>query len=145
MKTAQLEHPARNAKLYLTCNASDTGLRAVLQQEKDSSMESLGFFSRVFSLTELNYSTYDRKFLAIFTAICHFRPVLEGSNFTVLTHHKPLTHALKHLSSTTCPRRIRQLNFISQFTLDIQYQSGGGNVGADAIPRIDEVYVLNNY
>lgn len=141
-----LAHPDPNAPWTLACDASDVGMGAVLQQRCNDSFQPLGFFSRTFNKTQLKYSTYDRELLSIFEAIRHFRYLLEGRTFTVETDHKPLTYALKQTSTVNmCPRRLRQLNFISQFTNDIRYKSGPENVVADALSRVEEVMLPDNY
>lgn len=116
-----------------------------LQQLIEGKQQPLGFFSRAFSKAQVNYSTYDRELLAIFEAIRYFRPLIEGREFTVFTHHIPLTHALVQHTKTACPRQVRQLNFISQFTTDIRYQPGEENLVADALSRIEEVCLPDNF
>ncbi|GFY27528.1 retrovirus-related Pol polyprotein from transposon 17.6 [Trichonephila clavipes] len=66
-----------------------------------------------------SYSAYDRELLAIYSAIRHFRYMLEARDFTVFTDHKPLTYAFRQKSDKCSPRQIRQLDFISQFTTNI--------------------------
>lgn len=73
--------------------------------------------------------------LAIYLAIKHFRHILEGRNFTVFTDHKPLVFALHTKSDKYNPRDYRQLDFISQFTTDIQHIAGNDNVVADTLSR----------
>lgn len=88
------------------------------------------------------YSTYDRELLAIYMAIKHFRHLVEGRKLTILTDHKPLTFALsKKVSPSDSPRRLRQLDFISQFCANIMYVEGDKNTVADALSRIDEIIV----
>ncbi|RUT72671.1 hypothetical protein DLK05_17150, partial [Ancylomarina longa] len=52
------------------------------------------------------------------------------------TDHKPLTFSLSSPSDKYSPRESRQLDYISQFTSDIQHISGANNVVADALSRI---------
>lgn len=46
---------------------------------------------------------------------------------------------------TACPRRLRQLNYISQFTTSITHTDGSNNVVADTLSRIAEVNLPDNY
>ena len=62
---------------------------------------------------------------------------MEGRSFCVLTDHKPLTFALALHSSNHSPRQARQLDFIAQFTSDIQHVKGADNQVADALSRIN--------
>lgn len=69
-----LVHPALNAKLRLSTDASGLAMGAVLEQSTDSkSWEPLGYFSKKFSPAQIRYSTYDRELTAIYQAIKFFR------------------------------------------------------------------------
>ena len=63
--------------------------------------------------------------------------MVEGREFSVLTDHKPLTRALSSRGTQHSPRQVRQLDFISQFTSDIQHVKGAHNPVADALSRIE--------
>jgi hypothetical protein len=54
-----------------------------------------------------------------------------------MDRHKPITFAFKHNSESCSPRQFRYLDFISQFTTDIQHISGSSNIVADALFRIE--------
>ena len=71
--------------------------------------------------------------IAAYSAIRQFRFLLEGRQFTLLTNHKPLTHALFRVSPTSSARQQRQLSFISEFTSSIQHLPGSENMLADAL------------
>ncbi|CAG4955747.1 unnamed protein product [Parnassius apollo] len=119
---ALLAHPSHEATLAIFSDASDLSAGAVLQQHSNGKWQPLGYFSKKFSDTQRNYSTFDRELLAIYMAIKHFRKTFEGRNLIVFTDHKPLIYVLpkKPLLSET-PRRARQLIFISEFTTDIRH------------------------
>ena len=78
----------------LAVDASDTHIGAVLQQKLQGSWSPLAFFSKKLSSAKSKYSAFDRELLAAYSAICHFRFLLEGRSFTLFTDHKPLTNAL---------------------------------------------------
>ncbi|XP_068236888.1 uncharacterized protein [Palaemon carinicauda] len=42
---------------------------------------------------EQRYSTFDRELLAVYTAVKHFKYLLEGAPFIIRTDHQPLVHA----------------------------------------------------
>jgi len=144
-KTTGLAHPDESLELSLACDASEIGIGAVLQQKKDNEYQPLGFFSRALSTSQRKYSTYDRELLAIFEAVRYFRNQLEGRIFHIITDHKPLTHALAKSNQTACPRRLRQLNLISQFTSDIRYLPGKDNNVADTLSRIEEICIPEQF
>ena len=69
----------------------------------------------------------------MYLAIKHF---VEGREFQVFTDHKPLTYSLSSNSERYTPRQIRHMDFISQFTTNIQHVSGINNPVADALSRV---------
>ncbi len=93
------------------------------------------FFSRKLSSTELKYSTFDRELLAAFAAIRHFRFVLEGRPFRLLTDHMPLSLAMHHVSAPWSARQVRQLAYISEFTTYLRHVPGKRNMVADTLSR----------
>lgn len=134
---ALLAHPSHEATLAIFSDASDNSAGAVLQQYVNKKWQPLGYFSKKFSDTQRNYSTFDRELLAIYMAIKHFRKTFEGRNLIVFTDHKPLSYVLqKKPSPSETPRRARQLMFIAEFTTDIRHISGKDNIVADALSRI---------
>jgi hypothetical protein len=130
-----LVHPLPGAVISLATDASDTHIGGVLQQLSAGSWRPLAFFSRKLSPPESKYSTFDRELLAVFTAIRHFRFVLEGRSFRILTDHLPLTLAMRRVSPLWSARQVRQLAYISEFSTDIRHTPGLRNVVADALSR----------
>ncbi len=132
-----LAHPKHDATLSLVVDASDTNVGAVLQQLHDNSWQPLAFFSKSLQPAETRYSTFSRELLAIYMAIKHFRYILEGREFTIFTDHRPLCYAPFSQSDRHSPRESRHMDFIVQYTSDIQYIKGKENVVADALSRIN--------
>ena len=135
-KTTLLVHPSSDRMTCLMVDASDTAVGGVLQQFSESMWKPIAFFSRRLKAAEMRYSTFGRELLAVYLAIRHFRYFLEGRQFTVYTDHKPLTYALRSKPDRHSPRVIRQLDFISQFTSDIQHVHGVDNTVADTLSRL---------
>ena len=96
---AELEHSQADFPISLMVDASGTHIGAVLQHFRRLSWAPLSFFLRKLSPAETRYSAFDRELLAVYSAIRHFRLMLEGSQFYVLTDHKPLCHALGRVSA----------------------------------------------
>ncbi|GFW57211.1 hypothetical protein TNCV_541271 [Trichonephila clavipes] len=130
---ALLAHPSPSAPLALHVDASDYAIGGALHQVVDSELQPLAFFSRKLTSSEKSYSAYDRELLAIYSAIRHFRYMLEARDFTVFTDHKLLTYAFRQKSDKCSPRQIRQLDFISQFTTNIVHIPGSDNIAADVL------------
>ncbi|HBK82804.1 MAG TPA: hypothetical protein DDZ41_04280, partial [Flavobacterium sp.] len=139
-KITLLAHPLTNGKLVLKTDASNVALGAVLEQFNSHlrCYEPLAFFSKKLSKAEIKYSTFDRELLAIYRAIKHFRHLVEGKTFKVLTDHKPLTTAIESKTDRS-PRQTRHLEYIAQFTTEILYIKGSENVVADAFSRTEDV------
>lgn len=133
-----LAHPRSNAQLRITSDASNIKAGAVLEQFDNNQWRPLAFFSKSFSQTEQRYSVYDREFTALFLAIKHFRGTIEDYSLELRMDQKPLFHAFKQKSDNASPRQLRQLNFIAQFSTDVEHISGTSNVVADALSSIDE-------
>lgn len=133
-----LNHFDGMSRLTLTVDASNSAIGGVLHQIRDGVSEPLAFYSRKLSSAELKYSAFDRELLAIYANIKHFRYMLEGRSFTVFTDHKPLIDAMNSKTERS-PRQIRQLEYISQFTSDIQHIRGESNVVADTLSRSFEL------
>nr|VZH96034.1 unnamed protein product [Spirometra erinaceieuropaei] len=130
-------HSDPHAQLILTTDASNSAVGAVLHQQGNNQSRPLAFFSQKLQPAKTRYSTFFRELLTICLAIRHFRHLLEGRDFSVHTDHKPLTYALKAKPDGYSPRKVRHLDYISQFTADIRYVRGSDNVVADALSRPD--------
>ena len=77
-------NPEKNTEVIV--DASLTGLGALLVQ--DGKVISYG--SRALSDVESRYSQTEREMLAVVWASEHFHLYLYGSEFTIMTDHKPL-------------------------------------------------------
>jgi hypothetical protein len=73
-----LAHPAPNAVLSLATDTSNTHVSGVLQQLNGGRWQPLAFYSKKLSGAGTRYSTFDRELLAAFSAVRHFRFLLEG-------------------------------------------------------------------
>ncbi|GFS64945.1 hypothetical protein TNCV_1584401 [Trichonephila clavipes] len=136
---ALLAHPSPSAPLALHVDATDYAIGGALHQVVDSELQPLAFFSRKLTSSEKSYSAYyDRELLAIYSAIRHFRYMLEARDFTVFTDHKPSLMLLGK-SDKCSPRQIRQLDFIAQFTTNIVHIPGSDNIAADVLSRVSAI------
>ncbi|GIY83288.1 RT_RNaseH_2 domain-containing protein [Caerostris darwini] len=110
---------------------------AALHQQIEKEWQPLGFYSKKLSPFQRNYSAYDRELLTAYMAVKYFRHMVEGRPFTIFTNHKPLIFAFRQEKDKCSPRQLRHLDYISQFTTDIQHMKGIDNVVADALFRIN--------
>ena len=75
------------------CDASDTTVGAVLQQDIDGQWCPIAYFSKQLHSAQKHYSTFNWELMAIYQAVKHFRHLVEGQQYMVFTDHKLLTHA----------------------------------------------------
>ena len=134
-KIPTLAFPEDDAETRMCCDASDSGVGAVLEQLIDGEWMPIEFFSSKFSPTELNYSTFDRELLAAYLAVRHFRWFLTARKFTLFSDHKPLVSALFRVGEPWSPRQARHLSYILEFTNDVQHLPGKENIIADVLSR----------
>ena len=121
--------------LQLVTDASDVAIGAVLHQISSSGPEPIEFFSQKLNAAQCNYSAFDRELLAIHDAVKHFRNILDGRPFSIITDHKPLLYI--NTLKTPSPRQLRQITFLSEFNFSISHLSGKQNVVADFFSRPD--------
>ncbi|GFY61874.1 uncharacterized protein TNIN_232301 [Trichonephila inaurata madagascariensis] len=131
-----LTHPAADVPLGLFTDASACHVGAALMQRVDGNWRPLAFFSKKLAIAESQWPAYYRELFAIYSAVQHFRHVLEARHCTIYSDHKPITYAFLQRREKLPPVQLNQLSFIGQFTTDIQHISGADNVVADAFSRI---------
>ena len=143
-RATMLKHLARDANLQLVTDASTNAMGAVVQQVVNRQVQPLAFYSRMTTAAESRYSTYDLELLSVYTAIVHFRHMLEGCKFWILTDQKPLTSTFFKVCDPFSNRQQNQLSFISEFCTDIAHVPGMENIVADALSRqFDDVAIVN--
>ena len=139
---ADLSFVSSKSELSLACDASDHAIGAVLQQKVNGEWKPTAFFSKKLSETESRYSTFGRELYAAYSAVRHFRHLLEGREFHILTDHKPLLGAFKAGHDKYSPREIRHLDFLLQYTSDIRHVKGEHNTPADTLSRCISAFEL---
>nr|VZI50898.1 unnamed protein product [Spirometra erinaceieuropaei] len=113
-------YPRADAQLTPMTDASGTAVGASLQKTVNGFLQPLAFFSNNLSIAETHYSAIGHEFFAVYLSIRHFQHFLEGREFVVLTGRKPLVFALRVSPNRYLPREIHHLDFVSQFSCDIQ-------------------------
>lgn len=136
-KNIVLQYPNFAKGFFLTTDASNNGIGAVLSQKDDQNNDRpLAFISRSLNAAERNYSTTEKECLAIVWSINHLRNYLFGRKFTILSDHKPLVW----LDSVIDPgaRLLRWRLKLNNYDYEIRYTPGKTNYVADELSR-------NNY
>ncbi|GFV20549.1 retrovirus-related Pol polyprotein from transposon 297 [Trichonephila clavipes] len=82
-----------------------------------------------------------RRFLAMLNFYRRFLPHAAEAqaplNKLLTNYHRPVTFAFNKISDSCCPRQLRHLDFMSQFSSDIRHVSGSDNSVADTLSRIN--------
>ncbi|CAN6586191.1 unnamed protein product [Malus baccata var. baccata] len=118
----------------LMCDASDYALGAVLGQRKNKHSHVIYYASRTLNDAQLNYSTTEKKLLAVVFALDKFRSYLIGTKVIVFTDHA----ALKYLftKKEAKPRLICWMLLLQEFDIEIRDKKGWENMVADHLSRL---------
>lgn len=131
--------PDFNKEFFVTTDASDYAIGAILSQKNDINAGVVSYFSRKLSDTEKKYSVFEKEALAIVSAIKEFKYYLYGRKFQVFTDHNPLCY-LKNIKDMH-GRVARWLMFLQEYEFQVNYKCGSKNINADALSRIE---IINN-
>ena len=108
------------------------GLGAILTQlhtSKDGpkSVRIVAYASRSLDDEESRYSQAEREALAVRWAIEHFHLYLFGTEFTVLTDHKPLVSIFSNVTANPSATIQRWCLCLQQYTFNVMYKPGSQN------------------
>lgn len=130
-----LQYPEFERPFYLSVDASDFALGAVLSQKFNGENDlPIAYASRVLNSAERHYPTIKKECLAIIYAVRKFRPYIYGRKFFIVTDHRPLTW-LKNVSNPASIL-IRWRLELEEYEYEIIHKSGILNTNADALSRI---------
>jgi len=129
--------PRSQDKIWVVCDASKTGVGAMLGQGVSwETCRPAGFLSRKFTAAQQNYRVFEQETLAILEALMKWEDKLIGYQFHVITDHQALEFF--HSQDRLSPRQMRWADYMSRFNLDITYIKGELNKVADALSRYYE-------
>ncbi|RVW13079.1 Retrovirus-related Pol polyprotein from transposon opus [Vitis vinifera] len=111
------------------CDASDFAIGAVLGQREDGKAYVIYYASKTLNKAQRNYTTTEKKLLAIVFALDKFRAYLVGSFIIVFTDHSALKYLLTKQDAKA--RLIRWILLLQEFDLQIRDKKGVENVVAD--------------
>ena len=114
------------------CDASKFAIGVVLGQRIDNRQYVIYYTSRTFNEVELNYTTTEKKFLAVVFALEKFRQYLLGSKITIFTDHS----SLRYLMQKKDAKARLWILILQEFDLEIKNKNGDENVVADHLSRI---------
>lgn len=131
-----LAFPDFSQTFYVTTDASDHAVGAVLSQGNWPEDKPIQFFSKSLIAAQKNYATVHKEMLGIVLAIENFRQYLYGREFVVVTDHKPLTSLFKQTKLSN--RLLRWKLLLSEYNFKIIHVPGKQNQVADCLSRMPE-------
>ncbi|UYV68972.1 hypothetical protein LAZ67_6001868 [Cordylochernes scorpioides] len=122
----QLFNPSLATHIY--CDASTSGIRAVLKQEyPDGTQKPFTYFSRALRGAESKYTITELELLAVVETCKRYHPYISGSHVIVHTDHKALIwlNSFKHTNG----RLFRWSLKLSEYDLDFNNNKDRGMIG----------------
>ena len=125
--------PCISDVFVLECDASSTGVGAVLSVVRGEEKLPVAFFSQQLRGAQMRYSAQELEGLGVFEAIHHFAYFLYGRHFTVVTDHKGLVNMM-------CGKQHNKRIYnwclkLAEYDFKIIYREGSQNVVADDLSR----------
>ncbi|MCP4343164.1 MAG: DDE-type integrase/transposase/recombinase, partial [Desulfobulbaceae bacterium] len=122
---------------YLTTDASQVGLGALLSQVVDGKERPVSFAHKTLNEAQRNYSTPEREALAVVWATEHFEKFLLGRRFTLRTDQISLKTLMTQFADTRTSKRIaRWRDRLQHHTFDVEHIKGKENCCADMLSRL---------
>ena len=133
-----LKYPDYDCPFILYTDASAYAVGSILAQKCDNGKEHvIAYASKTLGKSERNWSTFDRELWAIIWSIRHFRHYLQGTEFLIVTDHKPLAGLRKiPLDQDPTGKRGRWATEIETLEWSIVYKPGNSHKNADAMSRL---------
>ena len=120
-----------NKPILITCDASQSGLGAVLLQED----RPIAYASRALTDAETRYAQIEKELLAIVFAFSKFHQYIYGKEALVESDHKPLESIMKKPLAAAPPRLQRMLLQLQKYSFTLVYKPGKEMVLADTLSR----------
>lgn len=134
-----LKFPDFNQLFYVTTDASNVAIGAMLSQGDLPNDRPICFFSKTLNEAQKMYSTIQKELLAIVEAVKAFRVYLYGRFFILITDHKALCYLFNMKDCNS--RLFRQKLEIMDYNFKILYRPGAQNHVADALSRLEPLSI----
>ena len=126
------------------CDASDYAMGAVLGQKAEKMFRAIYYSSKTFNEAKENYSTIEKKMLAMVFACEKFRPYILGSHVIIHTNHVAIKYLMAKKEAK--PRLIRWVLLLQEFDMEIKDKKGCNNViAAHVLKRVRVLKVLVDF
>ena len=131
--------PDWTKEFEIMCDASDYAMGAVLGQKIEKMFRAIYYASKTFNEAQENYSTAEKKMLAMVFACEKFRPYILGSHVIIHTDHAAIKYLMAKKEAK--PRLIRSVLLLQEFDIEIKESKGYDNVIVDHLSRIEKTNV----
>jgi hypothetical protein len=131
--------PNFNMQFIVHCDASATGLGAVLCQMIHGIEKVVAYGSKSLNQAQKRYSATDRECLAVHWAINHWRAYLLGKQFIVVTDHLALKWLFSSSRRDPHHRHDRLILDLQQYDFVVTHRAGTLHGNADALSRAAEL------
>nr|GEV28241.1 reverse transcriptase domain-containing protein [Tanacetum cinerariifolium] len=119
----------------LMCDANDFAIGAVLGQCQDKHFRPIHYASKTMTEAESNYTTTEKKMLAVVYAFEKFRSYLIMNKSIVYTDHFALKYLFPKKDSKA--RFLRWVLLLQEFTFKVIDTKGAENLAADHLSRLE--------
>ena len=128
-----------NKEFEIMCDASDYAMGAVLEQRTKKMFKAIYYANKTFNEAQENYSTTEKKMLAMVFSCEKFRPYILGSHVIIHTNHAAIRYL--RFKKDAKLRLIRWVFLLQEFDLEIKDKKGSDNVIDDHLSKLEKTTV----
>ncbi|XP_044574087.1 uncharacterized protein LOC116655403 [Drosophila ananassae] len=130
-------NPDFNKPFAIHCDASKSGVGAVLVQETDEGDEKpVAFVSKKLNKAQRNYTVTEQECLAAIVALKQYRAYVEGHPFKIVTDHASLKWLMSNRDLSS--RLGRWAIALQRFQFSIEHRKGSLHIVPDSLSRVNE-------
>ena len=133
---ATLAFENHDKPLIIFCDASDTHVGAVLEQEgENGERKPLAFYSKKLPPLKRVRSTFYKELRALYLSIKHFQSRIIGRELIVRTDSQSVEKCIKNPIGNQCPMEQRYIAAIKEYNPTVIHIAGSENKVADTLSR----------